>query len=60
LQVIACPLFGEGSYSLKKVLMLSKGKIPREFQDEANVLSELGVVDADIEYLMKIKIKKEN
>ena len=40
--------------------MLSKGKIPREFQDEADVLSELGVVDADIEYLINFKTKKKN
>ena len=38
--------------------MSSKGKIPEELREEAETLSELGVVDSDIEYLIKTKLKK--
>ena len=37
--------------------MSSKGKIPESLRYEANTLSELGVDDSDIEYLLRTKIK---
>ena len=36
----------------------NKTKIPEEFQEEAETLSELGVVDSDIEVLAKMKRKR--